>query len=173
MKAVTLRSTFMALVFWLGINPSISQEAKVANPDDVVSIDSIIGALYEVVSGPKEERRNWDRMSSLFVDGGKLIPAGANGYRMMTVDDYKIRGDKNFSQVDFFEIENSRIIEKFGHIAHVYSTYESRRNPSDLKPFQRGINSIQLYYDGSRWWIMTVFWQAETEEFPLPAKYLK
>jgi hypothetical protein len=27
--------------------------------------------------------------------------------------------------------------------------------------------------DGSRWWIVTIFWQGEDEKNPLPEKYLK
>jgi hypothetical protein len=73
----------------------------------------------------------------------------------------------------FFERESARKTEAFGQIAHVFSTYESRHAAEDAKPFQRGINSIQLMNDGKRWWIVTIFWQGEDEKNPLPEKYLK
>ncbi|PYS40548.1 MAG: hypothetical protein DMF71_13055, partial [Acidobacteria bacterium] len=76
-------------------------------------------------------------------------------------------------QNGFFEREVSRRVEKFGNIAHVFSTYESRHKLDDAKPFARGINSIQLMNDGSRWWIVTIFWQSEDEKNPLPAEYLR
>jgi hypothetical protein len=73
----------------------------------------------------------------------------------------------------FFEKEAARKTEQFGQIAHVFSTYESRHTPDDQKPFQRGINSFQLMNDGTRWWIVTIFWEGEDEKNPLPQKYLK
>jgi hypothetical protein len=90
-----------------------------------------------------------------------------------TPEEYIQASAPSLEQNGFFEKEVSRRVEKFGNIAHVFSTYEARRNADDQKPFMRGINSIQLMNDGLRWWIVTVFWQAEDEKNPLPAEYLK
>ena len=35
---------------------------------DVESVDTIIKALYEVISGEKGEERDWDRFRNLFVE---------------------------------------------------------------------------------------------------------
>ena len=152
--------------------------AHVANPSDVNSIDSIIAAVYNVISGPAGKKRDWDRMRSLFVPGARLIPTGprqAGGYgsRVLTVDEYIERASGLFEKAGFYETEAARVTEQFGQIAHVFSTYESRHAPGDAKPFQRGINSIQLMNDGRRWWVVTIFWQGEDEKTPLPEKYLK
>jgi len=149
-----------------------------ANPADVVSVDSIIAAVYDVISGPAGKKRDWDRMRSLFVPGARLIPTGprqAGGYgsRVLTVDEYIERASGIFEKEGFFEREAARQMEQFGQIAHAFSTYESRHAPDDAKPFQRGINSIQLMNDGKRWWIVTIFWEGEDEKSPLPDKYLK
>jgi hypothetical protein len=149
-----------------------------ANPADVASMDSIIAAVYDVISGPAGKKRDWDRMRSLFVPGARLIPTGprqSGGYgsRVLTVDEYIERASGVFEKEGFFEREASRQTEQFGQIAHAFSTYESRHAPEDAKPFQRGINSIQLMNDGKRWWIVTIFWQGEDEKSPLPEKYLK
>lgn len=149
-----------------------------ANPADVASIDAIIAAVYDVISGPAGKKRDWDRMRSLFVPGARLIPTGprqAGGYgsRVLTIDEYSERSSGFFEKEGFFEREAARQIEQFGQIAHAFSTYESRHAPEDAKPFQRGINSIQLMNDGKRWWIVTIFWQGEDEKTPLPEKYLK
>ena len=149
-----------------------------ANPADVSSIDAIIAAVYDVISGPAGKKRDWDRMRSLFMPGARLIPTGprpSGGYgsRALTVEDYVTRGAQLFEKEGFFEKESARKAESFGQIAHVFSTYESRHAPEDAKPFQRGINSIQLMNDGKRWWIVTIFWQGEDEKNPLPEKYLK
>ena len=152
--------------------------APAANPADVNSIDSIIAAMYNVISGPAGKKRDWDRMRSLFIPGARLIPTGPRqgggyGSRVLTVDDYIERASGLFEKSGFYETESARVTEQFGQIAHAFSTYESRRAPGDAKPFQRGINSIQLMNDGKRWWVVTIFWQGEDEKNPLPEKYLK
>src|SRR5258706_704923 len=148
-----------------------------ANPADVATMDSTIAALYEVISGPAG-KRNWDRFRSLFAPGARLIangprPTGEVAARVMTAEDYAQRNGPFFEKNGFFEREAARHTDEFANIAQVFSTYESRHDKDDDKPFQRGINSIQLMNDGKRWWIVTVFWQGEDEKHPLPAKYLK
>ncbi len=155
-----------------------SAPTTAANPADVESIDAIITAVYDVISGPAGKKRDWDRMRSLFVPGARLIPTGprpAGGYgsRVLTLEEYVERGAPFFEKEGFFEKEVARTVEQFGQIAHIFSTYESRHAPMDAKPFQRGINSIQLMNDGKRWWVVTIFWQGEDEKNPLPEKYLK
>ena len=152
--------------------------ALAANPADVGSIDAIITAVYDVISGPAGKKRDWDRMRSLFMPGARLIPTGPRpgggyGSRALTVEDYVTRGTPLFEWEGFFETESARRTETFGQIAQVFSTYEARHAANDAKPFMRGINSIQLMNDGKRWWIVTIFWQAEDEKNPLPEKYLK
>ena len=157
--------------------PTVQDSAPAANPADVESIDAIIAALYEVISGPAGERRDWNRMRSLFVPEAHLIPTGdsPNGalqVRMLSVEDYVNLAGPGLDRDGFFEREIARMSERFGNIAHAWSTYESRRAPDDPEPFMRGINSIQLMNDGTRWWIVNVFWQAESPQNPLPAEYL-
>ena len=149
-----------------------------ANPADVNSIDAIIAAVYDVISGPAGKKRDWNRMRSLFVSGARLIPSGPRqtggyGVRVLTVDDYIERSSPFFEKEGFYERETARVTEQFGQLAHAFSTYDSRHSPTDAKPFARGINSIQLFNDGTRWWIVTIFWQGEDDKNPLPEKYLK
>jgi hypothetical protein len=158
--------------------PQATASTPTENPADVASIDAIIAAVYDVISGPAGKKRDWNRMRSLFAPGARLIPTGprqAGGYgaRVLTVDDYIERSSPFFEKEGFYETETSRVTEQFGQIAHVFSTYDSKHSPADAKPFARGINSIQLMNDGKRWWIVTIFWQGEDEKNPLPEKYLK
>ena len=159
-----------------------AQEARAAaagaKAADVATVDGIIGALYDVISGPAGKPRDWDRLHSLFAPEGKMAavgarPGGVYGLRSMTVDDYIGRVTKPFAENGFYEKEAARSSETFGQIVHVFSTYESRHAPSDAKPFQRGINSIQLYHDGSRWWIVSLLWRAEDDKLALPERYLQ
>jgi hypothetical protein len=143
----------------------------------VASIDAILAAVYDVISGPAGQKRDWDRMRSLFVPGARLIPVVQSGNgaaaRVLSVEDYIARSSPVLEKAGFFERERARRTEAFGHIAQVFSTYESRHNREDRAPFSRGINSFQLLNDGTRWWIVTIFWEAEGPDNPIPAEYLK
>jgi hypothetical protein len=149
-----------------------------ANPSDVASIDAIVTAAYDSISGPAGEKRNWQRERSLYYPGARLIPTGKPGEngdlapQMLDVDGFIARVEPYFAEHGFYEKEIARRTEQFGHIAHVWSTYESRHNADDPEPFMRGINSIQLFHDGSRWWIVTIYWQQESSIDSIPAKYL-
>jgi hypothetical protein len=149
-----------------------------ANPADVSSMDAIIAALYDVISGPEGKKRDWDRMRSLFVPGARLIPTerrktGAHDWRLVTVEQYIARIGPLLEKEGFFEKELGRQTEAWGNIAQAFSSYESRHKPDDPKAFQRGINSFLLINDEKRWWILTVLWQSEDEKTPIPEKYLK
>ena len=148
-----------------------------ASPEDVNSIDAIIGALYDVISGPKGQARDWRRMRSLFVPEARLIPAvqrkdAPGGLRLMTVNDYIASSGGLLVEVGFTEREIARRVEEFGAVAHVFSTYEGFRE-GESGPAVRGINSIQLFYDGTRWWVVSVFWDAEREGLRIPETYLR
>jgi hypothetical protein len=141
-------------------------------------MDSIIAAVYDVISGPAKSPRNWDRFRSLFVPGARLIPTGKMPTgevlaRVRTPEEYIQRSAPLLEQNGFFEREISRRVERYANIAHIFSTYESRHTRDEEKPFARGINSFQLMNDGKRWWIVTIFWQAEDDKNPLPAQYLR
>jgi hypothetical protein len=150
----------------------------VADAKDVASQDAIIAALYDVISGPACQKRDWDRFKSLFVPGARLIPTvrGPDGKfvtRVQSPDDYAAGATQTLQENGFFENEISRTVENFGSISHRFSTYESRRKAADEKPFARGINSIQMLYDGTRWWIVTVYWQGERQDNPIPEQFLR
>lgn len=159
--------------------PSIDTTARpAANPSDVSSVDAILTSLYDVISGPAGQKRDWNRMRSLFVPNARLMPTGPRpgggaGAAVLSVDDYVARAGANLEANGFFEREIHRTVEEYGNILHAFSTYESRRT-ADLneKPFARGINSIQLLKDGNRWWVVSIFWDSERPGNAIPAKYL-
>jgi hypothetical protein len=149
-----------------------------ADPRDVASVDAVLAALYDVISGPAGQKRNWDRFRSLFVPGARLIPTGIGPdkkgrIRMMAPDEYANFSGPRLEESGFFEHEIGRTIESFGAVTHVFSAYESRRTLSDERPFARGINSIQLFNDGARWSVVSIYWDSEREDNPIPQKYLK
>jgi hypothetical protein len=161
--------------------PAAAQAAPApppAKPADVASPDAILAATYDVISGPAAQKRDWDRFRSLFVPGARLIPTVAKktggGYetRVITPDEYAKFADAYFQKNGFAEREIARKAERYGNIIQIFSTYESRHDAGDAQPFARGINSFQLFYDGTRWWVVTIFWQEETPDNPLPKEFL-
>ena len=155
---------------------SMSQSADLG---DVQSIDAIIAAAYDVISGSAGKKHDWNRERSLFYPGARIMPTasvpGRNDVdlepQLLDVEQYIVRVEPLLQQ-GFYEIEIARCTEQFGRIAHVWSTYESRHDLSDPEPFMRGINSFQLFNDGKRWWILSVYWQHESGEHAIPKMYL-
>lgn len=155
-------------------------DVPAARPEDVESVDAILNAVYDVISGPAGETRDWDRMRSLFLPEARLIPSGqaqdgSTRYLIWSPEEYISTAGGQLEANGFFEREAFRIEERFGNIAHVFSTYESFRTEDEMEAgsyFVRGINSFQLLFDGERWWVVQVYWQAETPDQPIPDRYL-
>ena len=131
--------------------------------------------MYDVISGPTGTR-NWGRFRSLFLPQATLATVfrkdGQIQHAVMSPDDYVHGTEGYFQQHAFYESEIARHTEQFGNIAHVFTTYASRRDPKG-EPFERGINSVELLNDGSRWWILSISWDSERADNPIPAEYLK
>jgi len=160
--------------------PLSAQErpAATARAEDVASIDAIIATLYDVISGPAGQKRDWARFHSLFVPGARLIPTGRTPqgevrHRVLTPEEYATTSGPVLEERGFFEREIGRTTERFGNVAHVFSAYDSKTTQADPQPFARGINSIQLLHDGTRWWVVSIFWDSERADNPIPPQYLK
>lgn len=153
-----------------------SIDAPAANPKDVESLDAMVAAVYDVISGPPGPR-DWKRFESLFAPEARLIAvrapkdAGKASLVFMTPKDYEERAGKHFLEHGFFEQEVSRKTDSFGAMTHIYTTYESRET-KDGKPIARGINSMEFFNDGTRWWCVQIYWDSERPGNPIPEKYL-
>ena len=176
---------------WLGLGlgflvtpvPTRAQDTPAGDPSpaadasDVASVDAIIDAVYESISGRSGAPRDWERFRTLFMPGVRLMPTfgpsdGSYGRGVWTPEEYMERAGPALERDGFFENEIHRVEERFGPVVHAFSTYESRRSADDPTPFARGINSFQLFWDGSRWWLVGVLWYGESEAHSIPAEYL-
>lgn len=151
-----------------------------ADPGDVESIEAIVAAVYEIISGEKGEARDWDRLRSLYIPEARLIETGrrrdgTHVYRVMSIENY-ISGPGNWLVNNgFFEGEVHSVVERWADIAQVFSTYNSYHTAADMEAgnaFHRGINSIQLMYRDDRWWIVSVLWEGEPPNQPISPRYL-
>jgi len=149
--------------------------AEPGDPRDVGTLDGILSAFYDVISGPAGAPRQWDRDRTLYLPGARQVATGMTGSKayalVMDHAEYVERSNGAMVREGFFEKEIHRVVERFGNLAHVFSTYESRRTASG-PVFARGMNSIDLYFDGTRWWIASVVWDTERAENPIPEKWL-
>ena len=156
-----------------------------AKPADVQTIDGLMAALYDVISGPAGQPRDWDRFRSLFLPDGRMgvvrhAGPGANGAPahpddvvFLTPQDYIDRDAPFFKANGFFERGIANRVEEFGGLVSVWSTYESRHAADDAKPFVRGVNSLQIVKAQGRYWVASIIWDDERSGVTLPEKYLK
>jgi len=146
-----------------------------ANPADVSSIDGVVKALYDVITGPAGQR-DWNRFYSLFLPDAKMgaavkTPAG-DEFKTFTPVQYQKMNAPHFAESGFYEEELNRKVMQFGNVAAVQSSYQYRTQPNGAVE-QRGVNYITLVKSGGRWWIANISWQGESKEFPLPAELQK
>lgn len=162
---------------WLTATRSAdASEVATANPNDVSSIDAIVNALYNVISGPPGNR-DWNRFNSLFLLDAKMgaastTPTGEVKYTAMTPQDYRRNNSPFFMQSGFYEEELKRNVSQFGNIASIQSSYQFKMNPAGPVA-QRGVNYITLVKHEGRWWISNLTWQGEDQQNPLPASLQK
>lgn len=151
--------------------PAAPPPPPAAEPADVESIDAILAALYDVISGPAGER-DWDRFRSLFAPRATLAPRvprddGTIPRGVITPEEYVELGGAYFRDNPFYEVEAARELERFGNVANAMSFYESRRAPEE-EPFTRGVNTITLLHDGTRWYVLSIAWDEVREGLPAP-----
>ncbi len=161
------------LLFLLICSNVYSQKDSVQYIQDVSSVDNILKAMYEVISGPAGPR-DWNRFRNLYHEKAYMGAIynkndGLKGYRTFTPEEYIVRSTSFMSEKSFYERELGREIMKYKDLISVFSAYEFK-TPDKT---QRGINSVQLIFIENRWWISCVIWEEESKENPLPEFILK
>lgn len=145
-----------------------------ADPKDVSTIDGIVRAFYETISGPKGQPRQWGRDRTLYIPGVNYVAMnerdGKISAGIMTHQQYVNATNESLVTTGFHEREINRVVKRSGNIAHVFSTYEYSNDDKTVKG--RGVNSIELYWDGTRWWIAFASWDEERPGSPIPKEFL-
>ena len=166
----------LTLVSFIILSNASSEAQQKDYQNDVKSVDGTISALYSVISGDPGQARDWNRFRNLFKPETKLIPTRKNEtgeliIKALSPEEYIELFSSRISG-GFFEREVHRVTESYGTVTHVFSTYETKEK-KDGPVTNRGINSIQLFHDGQRYYVITIFWCAESMGYALPEKYLK
>jgi hypothetical protein len=149
----------------------LAAQVPAARPEDVKSREALLAAIYDVISGPAGER-DWNRFRSLFVPQARFTavgrkPDGSVSVTLLGVDEFIGMAGAVFKSQGFYENAMVNRVQTFGNVSQVFSSYESR-NEKGGKPFERGINSIQMFDDGKRWWVLSILWDTERQGNPLP-----
>ena len=144
-------------------------------PGDIESLDGIIAAYYEVVSGPVGGSADRARDESLHLPGarvgiGRLGEDGKPTFDRMSLGEFHDHFGGPREEA-FYEWEIHRVTQRFGMVANVWSTYVHSRTPNG-PPDGRGINSIQLHHDGARWWIVSWIFDEERPDNLIPEEFL-
>ena len=146
-----------------------------ASPDDVKTPQSIIAALSASISGPAGQPRDWNRFRSLFVpDAGRMIITrvpkdGPTDVTVLSMEDYIKRSSGSATPQAFYELPIAYDVQSFGRMTHVYESY-GLHHAKDDTPYVRGVNSFELLSDGTRYYVLQVYWDTERPDNPLPAK---
>lgn len=154
----------------------LAAQVPAARPEDVKSREALLAAIYDVISGPAGER-DWNRFRSLFVPQARFTavgrkPDGSVSVTLLGVDEFIGMAGAVFKSQGFYENAMVNRVQTFGNVSQVFSSYESR-NEKGGKPFERGINSIQMFDDGKRWWVLSILWDTERQGNPLPKEMAK
>ena len=170
----------IALALAMGLVPvdGTAQSLTAADVDvatvDATSVDAVIEGLYASISGPAGAPRDWDLFLHLMHPAGQLISMrtgddGEAAHTVMTPQDFVDRVGPGFVENGFFDLELGYNQDEFGNMVHRFSAYASRRAADDPEPYGRGVNSFQLLWDEGRWWIISILWDGERPENPIPA----
>ena len=153
---------------------AVSVPTIAADPKDVSTIDGIIKAFYDTISGPKGQPRQWSRDRTLYIPTVNFISMGERDGKIragiMTHPQYVNATNESLTSSGFHEREINRVVRRFGNVAHVFSTYEFTNDDKTDKG--RGVNSIELYWDGTRWWIAFASWDEERPGNPISKEFL-
>jgi hypothetical protein len=142
-----------------------------ASQADLAGIDAAIRGVYEVISGPPGQKRDFDRMRSLFAPGATMKAIGPKGLHGGSVEDYIARDRDILEREGFTERELGRRLEVWGGLATAWSSYDGRTASGSFH--ERGINSFELVKIGGKWLIASILWQEETPANPLPRDLIK
>ena len=155
---------FLATTLLLSSNLFAQKET----PESVKSIEAIVKAPLEIISGEKGEIRDWEAFRNLFTATATFSfvqhdTLGNSRYRSFSLEEFVRIGRRGYEGNGFLEYELSKTVDEYNGIAHVFQSYYAKGQKEE-----KGINSYQLMYDGNRWWITSLIWVSNENGVPLP-----
>lgn len=166
-------------IICFAVTAPLSARAQYPTASDVASPEAIVNAAYESIQRAPGGNVDWDRFRSLFLADATLVPnteQTGGSLRILSPEDFVAWVDSvtvvgGASDRGFVEEEVHHVVERYGDIAHVFSTYQKRFWEDD-QVLGRGINAFQLIHNDDRWWIVSIAWDEEGGAGPIPRTYL-
>lgn len=166
-----MKKTIMLAVAFIACISIFAQTKDEKYAEDVQSIDAIINAYYDVISGSSQQPWQFERDSYIHSKNAVIIRLDENGNtNPHTLESEYIPMGLSPRQ-DFYEIELKRNVNHFGNLAQVWSAFEIRTDPNITSDI-RGLNSIQLHYEKGRWFIDSWTCEMESEKNRLVSDFL-
>ncbi len=138
---------------------------------DVQSIDAIINAYYEVVSGSGQDPWQFERDKYIHSENAVITRLDENGNAESHALEAEYIPIGLAPREDFYEKELKREVSHYGNIAQVWSAFEIRTDPK-VESNTRGLNSIQLHFENGRWWIDSWTCEMESDKNSLVTDFL-
>ncbi len=161
---------YLAAITFMATENLKAQSTSFEN--DAKTIDALMKASYEVVSGEKGTKRQWERDNYLHHPKAvySFFDKEKQEQLTMTLQEFHKETDQMVMGTSFYENEVNREVRIFGNIAQVWSTYETRLEKNG-KVERRGINSVQLIFENDRWYIISWIFCGETNNNLIPKTF--
>ena len=170
-----LRTLSILVIFFMLSGNLKSQEKEKIYSNDVTSVENIVTAVLESISGDKGVERDWKRFRNLFLPTAQINAVFHKNdgpwIKIHTINKFVDIAGTWYVDNGFREYTYKNQIDTFGNIAHVFQSYGAKL--ADGVEIERGINSFQLVYVKERWWVVNLIWDSETEQNKIPKKYLE
>ena len=166
-----MTKTKILVITLLVCNSIFTQTTAEKYAEDVQSIDAIITAYYDVVSGSSEDPWQFERDRYIHSPNAFITRLDENG----KVESHALEAEyiplALAPKEDFYEKELKRNVTHFGNLAQVWSAFEIRTDP-EIASNIRGLNSIQLHYENGRWFIDSWTCEMESEKNDLVTRFI-
>jgi hypothetical protein len=144
----------------------------------VKTIDGIVNYTYELLSAKEDKIKNLEKMKFLYLPTARFTllyhatdtkPAY---YESVTMDEFFefVYDDREYYEKGFTQYELGKVVNEYNGIANVFQSFYAKDSENEEAT---GITSYQLIYFQERWWIADLMWTNNTNNVPIPEKYLK
>jgi hypothetical protein len=139
------------------------------------SPEALLTSLYAFISGPKEQKRDIEKIRALFHLQARIVVAAKHPDKGAFIRPLELEAFLSFAlpqweKTGFFEKGLTMSVQKQGGLAQVWSPYEIRL-AADGPVLYTGLNALQCAWDGKRWWITHLSFESQAsgvEAVPAP-----
>lgn len=171
-KSKVMLKKITLLLFAIGCQSSLFGQIDTVA---LQSIEGITNKMIELISGDIGEERNWAEYRNLFLPRAQKMSIrttkdGKSSVSVMNIEEFVRNVGPGYARAGFEEYAIGLTVNEFNGIAVVFQSFYCKTLTGTYE--KRGINSYQLVYLNDRWWIANTLYTNESDDMPLPDKYL-